>query len=445
MIGWDFNIDLNFDLDFDLDKTLLKKKDVKLSFIEFAKKVHNKNNGFYDLADFQLEMAEWRLNNKEDVSMILATRGIGKSDIITCLTSLYLIYNNPLQSLIIITDKATKGVRLLKYIKSIIVTNKPFFSKIFDDEKLLNSSLTTKQNKRKEPSIFIGSLGETLRGIHPDYAVFDDILTRETAWSVTTREAVFEKYEEVKKLTKNILIIGNVCHQLDLYSKLRYLPIAKYEIFHNDNRIPEFLKPNLDKERAEGVSEANIQANYFGILLPDVSIPFYDLKVVNIDSLENIDINSITCYYDFSHGANDSNALTIAFIYQFKCYLLGFSKVCRWSDFIRDTVPILKKMGINKVYYERNITGWEAQDIFKESGIYSVGAITTLNKRLKINRLYPFVNDIFLIHNGDVMNKDYIEEFKAYNPRDSNSKDDAPDSAVMCLMEMNFIYEKITY
>ena len=104
--------------------------------------------------------------------------------------------------------------------------------------------------------------------------MFDDILTRETAWSSTTRENVFEKYEEVKKLTSNILIIGNICHQLDLYSKLRDTDIPKFEIFHNDERIPTWLKPNLDKERAEGVSEANIQANYFGVLLPDESSPF---------------------------------------------------------------------------------------------------------------------------------------------------------------------------
>ena len=203
----------------------------KLSFRDFANKVFNKELGFrYNLAEFQFEMAEWRLNNLDNVSMILATRHIGKTDVITCLTTLYLIYKDPTTTLIIITDTATKGYRLLKQMKDIIIASPDVFND-FNSKTLLQREFRTKQNKRKEPSIFIGSLDGSLRGIHPDYAVFDDILTRENV-STNTMESVFNKYQEVKNLTNNILIIGNVCHPLDLYSKLRDTTIPRFEIFH---------------------------------------------------------------------------------------------------------------------------------------------------------------------------------------------------------------------
>jgi hypothetical protein len=419
-----------------------KKREIsikeKLSFRDFANKVHNKENGFYDLEEFQFEMAEWRLNNLKDVSMILATRGIGKSDIITCLVSLYLIYINPLDSLIIITDKATKAQRLLKYIKDIIIANMNFFSDIFDEKDLLITKLTTKQNRRKEPSIFYGSLGETLRGIHPNYAVFDDILTRETSWSSIKRESVFNKYDEVKKLTNNILVVGNVCHHLDLYSKLRD-NVPAFEIYHSDTRIPDYLKPDIDKQRMEGSSEANIQANYFGVLLADEELPFYDISIMNIDDLEITKLNNFCCYYDFSNGKNDANALSIAFLHNFKCYIIGFAKVCRWSDFIDITAPILNDLGIKQVYYESNTTGYEPIDLFTGYGISSQGIPTTTNKINKINKMIPYTKDIVLLQYNDKLTIDFIEQFKFYSPKDSKSKDDAVDSAIMCLIQMGYI------
>ena len=388
-------------------------------------------------------MADWRLNNLKDVSMILATRGIGKSDIITCLVSLYLIYKDPLKSLIIITDKATKAQRLLKYVKDIIVANQDFFSDIFDLKNLLNSKITTLQNKRKEPSIFYGSLGETLRGIHPDYVVFDDILTRETSWSSATRESVFEKYEEVKKLTNNILIIGNVCHPLDLYTKIRHR-VPLFEIYHDSPKIPDWLKPDLEKERLEGSTEASIMANYFGVLLPDEEIPFFDIKIMKLDSINGQNLN-YTCFFDFSQGKNDANALTIAFLYNFKCYLLGFAKVCRWSDFIKEVSPILNELGIKQVFYENNTTGDEPVDHFNNYGIRSFGLHSSMNKISKINRMISYIDDLYLVRLDNKLNQAYISDFKNYNPRDCNSKDDAPDSAVMCLMKMGFVNEKLDY
>lgn len=414
----------------------------KLSFRDFVNKVFNKELGFYDLEEFQFEMAEWRLNNLDNVSMILATRGIGKSDIITCLTSLYLIYKEPTKSLIIITDKYSKGQKLLKYIRDIIIKSSEFFND-FDIKTLLQKEFRTKQNQRKEPSLFIGSLGETLRGIHPDYAVFDDILTRENV-STNTIESVFNKYQEVKNLTNNILIIGNVCHPLDLYSKLRDTTIPRFEIFHDDERIPNWLKPDLDQQRVEGKTEADIQANYFGVLLLDDSAPFFDTPIMSIDTLPEINSKMIA-YYDFSMGKRDANALSIAFIYNFNVYIMGYAKVCRWSDFIRDTYEILLNLGIKHIYYENNTTGDEPNDIFIGYGINSTGLTTTINKRYKINRLIGSSQTIILISTQNKLNRDYINDFKHYNPGDANCKDDAVDSATMCLIQMGIIKGDLKY
>ena len=422
------------------------KEDVsqKLSFREFAKQVHNKELGFYDLAEFQFEIADWRLNNLNDVSMLLATRGIGKSDIITCLTSLYLIYKSPTKSLIIITDKYAKGQKLLKLMKDII-SNSPGVFNDYDISSLLQKEFRTKQNKRKEPSIFIGSLGETLRGIHPDYAVFDDILTIETAWSSTTRENVFEKYEEVKKLTSNILIIGNICHPLDLYSKLRDTDIPKFEIFHNDERIPDWLKPDLDKERLQGVSEANIQANYFGVLLPDESSPFYDLNIVYANQLPQVSTINLDCFYDFSNGGKDYNAVSIGFVFNYELYILGFAMQGMWSEFIgvvnQKIITLQINNVINNIYYESNTGGYEPREKFNQMGYKSVLPIhTSENKRFKISKIYGKFKGIkFISLDNDLHNKKYIELVKNYSPKDNNTIDDAVDSLAMLCLANNWI------
>lgn len=435
-------MNFDFDMDFSFFDEEVAKPRVILPFRDFANHIHNKENGFYNLEEFQFEIAEWRLNNLKDVSMLLATRGIGKSDIITCLVSLYLIYINPLDSLIIITDKATKAQRLLKYIKDIIIANTSFFGDIFDEGSLLTTKLTTKQNRRKEPSIFYGSLGETLRGIHPNYAIFDDILTRETSWSSVKRESVFNKYDEVKKLTNNILVVGNVCHHLDLYSKLRD-NVPTFEIYHNDTRIPDYLKPDIDKQRMEGSSEANIQANYFGILLADEELPFYDITIMNIDSLPNLE-TTFTAFFDFSNGGNDYNAVSFGFLYNYKYYVLGFASKGLWSDFIKKILTKLNGYGllnvVKNIYYEKNTGGYEPREVFSGYGLESYPVHTSENKRNKISKLFPFKNDTILLKlKNDKENKDYIDFVKQYSPRDNQCYDDAVDSLVMLAIQDNHI------
>ena len=281
-----------------------------------------------------------------------------------------------------------------------------------------------------------------MRGIHPDYAVFDDILTRETAWSSTTREAVYEKYEEVKKLTKNVLIVGNVCHQLDLYSTLRGSDIPKFEIFHDDNRIPQFLKPNLDKERAEGVTEANIQANYFGVLLPDESSPFYNLNTIYANKLPNVSNIKLNCFFDFSNGGNDYNAVSIGFVYNYELYVLGFAMQGMWSEFIGLINGKFLENEINtaigNIYYESNTGGYEPREYFNKLGYKSVlPRHTSENKRFKISKLYNKFSSIkFIMLYNDIHNKKYIELVKNYSPRDNSTIDDAVDSlAMLCLAE----------
>jgi hypothetical protein len=436
------NLNLNLNFDFNLFQQKKEKPRVILDFESFAKKVFNEKLGFFDIYDFQLDMCNWALN-QENTSLLIATRGIGKSYFVTCLCTLYRVYCDPTTTILIVTNQHKKSKQLLLVIHGIINANKEFFSDIFNDDSIHKESIRTIQNenKKKEPSIYISSLGTSLRGHHPDYIVFDDVITMENSFYETKRDQANRLYYEAKALTNNILIIGNVTHPLDLYSTLRFKKdISVYEIYNDDERIPLDLRADIDKLRAEGVSEYSIQANYFGVLMPDETLPFFNVKIQTITDFSLLQRNLFSIYVDFAMGGKDSNCLTMCFLHNFKIYCFGFSRTGLWSDFLKEfVVPFMHKFKQNQLSYESNNVGFEPAKYLDYHGITSFALPTKMNKKAKISRLYQFKNDIILLSIQNDDNQHFISQFRNYSPRDNQCLDDGVDCTTMNLMLMNYI------
>lgn len=416
--------------------------DVKdtLSFEDFVKEVYTKDKGFHDMYDFQFEMAHWFLN-QEGTSLLLATRGIGKTLILTALTSLYRIYKDPKCSIIIISYKAKASETIISYITSIIKTNPTFFKDIIDIKALKVQSIKTRQFRGKGSNITTSSLDSSIRGNHVDYIIFDDLINEESSSSEAFREKTKRYYEESQKISPNIQFVGNITHPQDLHSELRLKDsIPKFEIYANDDRLPDEFRPDVEKERENGVSEASIQKNYYGKLLPDETLPFYNVRVISDDGELNTKHSTPYVFYDFSQGRKDLSCFSLCWQVGYKIYVYGYAKKQDWSSFVNETAHIVKDF--KHVYFESNTSGLDMGiRAFEHNGIKAIGKPTTTNKVSKIQALYPLRDSLILVNDGSLENKAYIEQFQGYSPKSGNS-DDSVDSLAMCLIQMNIINTK---
>lgn len=411
-----------------------------LSFDEFCEEVYCERTGFHNLFPFQKDMAKWFLN-QSGTSMVLATRGIGKTLILSALTSLYRIYKDPKCSIIIISYKAKSSEAILGYITQIIRANKDFFSDIIDFRELKALSIKTKSFNGKGANISTASLDSSIRGNHVDYIIFDDLITDESSSSEAYRVRTKAYYEESKKIAPNIQFVGNITHPQDLHSELRLKEnIEKFEIFVDDERIPDIFRPDIEKERADGVSESSIMKNYYGILLPDETLPFYNMLVADSEGAEVPYNTTPYVFYDFSQGMKDLSCYSLCWQVGYKVYVYGYAVKEDWDSFIKRTANNIKSINNVRVYFESNTSGYDmGRRAFDMQGIKAVGRPTTTNKQAKIHALYPLRDSLILVSDGSVENKNYIEQFKGYTPSSRNAGDDSVDSLAMCLIEMGHI------
>jgi hypothetical protein len=423
------------------EETVEVKSNKKLSFREFVNEVYTRDKGFDDLFEFQFEMAEWFLN-QTNTSLVLATRQIGKSRVLTVLTSLYRIYLNPYIRIGIMSARLDTSRERIGIMNKIIETNKEFFNDIIDCENLLANKIKTKVTV--DYTVYAGSVDTSIRGKGFNHVIFDDLVDEKTSIYELARLKAKECYEEIQRVCKDkegikhsIQFIGNITHPLDLHSELRMIDsIPRFEIYADDYRIPDMFKPNLDKERITS-SESNIQRNYFGVLLPDENLPFYDVRVI---SQGEIDFQQSTPYifYDFSQGKNDLSCYSLCWQVGYQIYVYGYAIKEDWDMFVQRTSQDIKRF--KYIFFESNTSG-EDMGIrkFKQQGINAMPVHTTTNKKEKIQALYPLRNNIILVSDGSKENKNYIEQLKAYTPLNNRSGDDSVDSLSMCLIQMGII------
>lgn len=273
-------------------------------------------------------------------------------------------------------------------------------------------------------SVTIGS--SSLRGRHPKTAIMDDPVNEEDI-SEATRKRVKRKYNELHKLTPNILIIGQPVHKLDLYGDIRSL-VKTLEMPHGT--IPE-LDHDLQAQREAGVSEESISASYFLKVISESQVPFEDIKFIEKFPTEGTSV----MFIDPSFRGGDHTALTVM-----KGYFAGVvvkGKVVKkaWYHAIEDIVKMALECNVASICFETNTIGDQpiitTRDYLKDNeinGIRIVGRDSLGHKHSRILAAGQFAHIIHIARDSD---KEYIRQVQHYEY--GSEPDDAPDSLATCM------------
>lgn len=375
----------------------------------------------------QIEMSQFGIND-DFPRMILGSRGYGKTDYITILGIAYAIYLNPDLSFLFITKSKDRNTAIMGEIETACEKSGVIF------EKKNSTTLKVAGQHGKDPSVSCTTIKtKSLRGRHPFQVLMDDPVTEDDV-SEATRRHVKRIYNEVNKLTKNILIIGQPAHKNDLYAELRPR-VKKMEVPFGS--IPE-LDPDLEAQRLAGVDEDSISASYFLKVITEGVAPFD--KVRYIDAWPTG--GSAVAFFDPSNKGVDLSAISIVKQHMQGVAAVGFTWKRAWNHCLDEAIPLLVKYGVKKLCFETNSTGdqpvEQLRGLLKNHGIGVVGKHSHLNKHAKIMSAGTYAH---LIHLSRQSSKVYIEGVTKYEY--GYEPDDAPDSLASCLEWIGLIRGKI--
>lgn len=374
----------------------------------------------------QIEMVDFGMGLTE-ARLMLGSRGYGKTDYVVILGIGYDLYLNPQNSNLIITKSKERNAAILKEIANACKLNGMTF------EKENSSSLRVTGLHGKDHSVSAVTIKTvTLRGRHPKRTIMDDPVTEDDV-SEATRAHVERVYNEVNKLTGNILIIGQPAHKYDLYAKIRGL-VKTMEVPHGT--IPE-LDHDLEAQRLAGVDEASISASYFLKVLSEGTSPFD--KVNYMQTFPTGD--SSVAFIDPSFKGGDYTAISIIKSHMQGVAAVGFVFKRAWNHCLDEIDPLLKKYNVKKLCFETNSLGTMPlqilRDVFgKDIGI--TGRDSNTNKHARIMAAGTYAH---LIHLSKESSKTYIDHVVKYEYK--AEFDDAPDSLASCLEWIGLIRGKV--
>jgi hypothetical protein len=355
--------------------------------------------------------------------LLLGTRGYGKTDYVTGLGIAYDLYLDyhvavkekraPELTWLLITKSDSRNAAIINEIaKALAANGVPM-------EKQNASELRVKGVHGKDPSLGALTIGSTsFRGRHPKKAVMDDPVTPEDV-SEATRKKAERVYNELTKLTENILIIGQPVHKFDLYESKRSL-LKKMEVTYG--MIPE-LDADLEAQRLAGVSEESIQASYYLKVISENGNPLENVQF--IDTFPTND--TAVAFIDPSFKGGDFTAMTSG-----KQYFNGVAVKGRvwkraWYNCIDDFVAEIKENNVKRICFETNCLGDQPvillRDALSGMGVGVVGKDSKGHKHSRISALGPFAKSIHIAKTSD---KKYIEHTIKYEY--GVEPDDAPDS-----------------
>lgn len=392
----------------------------KVSFAEFCERA-----GYPPPFEKQVEMMKFGMN-ETNPRLLLGARGYGKTDYVVILGTAYDIYLNPLTSTtLIMTKSKERNSAMLAEIAQACKANGMIF------EKENAQSLRVSGLHGKDHSVSAVTVKTvTLRGRHPKRIILDDPVTEDDT-SDATRRLVEKKYNELQKLTSNVLIIGQPAHKYDLYAKLRKL-LLKMEVPHGT--IKE-LDHDIDAQRLAGVDEASIQASYFLKIINEGATPFD-----NVNTMDTFPIGpSAVAFIDPSHEGGDYTAMSIVRSYMQGVAAVGFVWKKSWNHCLDDMEPLLKRFCVKRLCFETNALGDMPLDIlrktFKDVGV--VGKRSVTNKHSTIMAAGTYAH---LIHLSKESHPTYLDHVIQYEYK--AKFDDAPDSLARCLEWIGLIRGK---
>lgn len=310
---------------------------------------------------------------------LLAARKLGKTDYVTICGSGYAIRKNPNFKILLITKEATRGKEIVAEVRETLQANGAHFTT------RAKTRIRVKGCRGKEANLTALTIrSKGIRGRHPDLIIMEDPITPEDT-SETERARVKKTYEELLKLTQNVVIIGQPVHADDLYQELRG-KIPTMEVWHG--AIPE-LDVDLDIERAAGVSEASIQASYFGVVLGDSGQPFRHVECVDWHAPQNI------MFIDPSHKGGDLTAFAIGGMVGARLPVVGFAFKKAWYDCLEEMDAVLGLFKINRIAIETNGLGELPILQLRQAGLNGVvGKNHTGNKHSRIMNCASFAEQV---------------------------------------------------
>ncbi len=390
----------------------------KRSFEEFCKLA-----GYPDPYPKQIEMMEFGMN-EETPRLLLGARGYGKTDYTVILGVAYRIYLNPEETTLIITKSKERNASMLREIEQACRANGVSFE-------IANATCLRVTGLRgKDHSVSAVTIKTvTLRGRHPKRVILDDPVTEDDV-SEATRSHVERVYDEVYKLCKNILIIGQPAHKHDLYAKLRPL-LKKLEVPHGS--IPE-LDADLEAMRAAGVDQRSIEMSYHLRIVSEGGSPFDNVKYI-----EKFPVGeSAVAFIDPSHEGGDYTALTILKAHFDGVAVVGFTYKKAWNHCLDEMVPMLTKYNVKRLCFETNSLG--DQPIIMLRQLFGGGVIGRRSNNNKHSRIMSAGAYAHLIHLSQESDRQYIDQVVKYEYKAKH--DDAPDSLATCLEWIGLIRGK---
>lgn len=381
----------SFDFDFKFNFSGEDGKDEPKDFLEFCKLA-----GYPTPYPKQQEMRQFAFPDdpkKELPRLILGARDYGKTDFVTILGACYKIYKNRQFYILLITKEDNRGKEIVSEIKAIL--EKVGVALKGKSE----SKIYTKEATGKEPTMTNLSVrSKGLRGRHPDMVILEDIITPDDA-SEAERKRVEKVYEEVLKLTMNVVVIGQPVHKLDLFQKLRYL-VDTIEVKYGD--IPE-LDTDLQAQRAAGVGEASISASYYLKILEDSSLPFGNVKSCNYSA------QNAVAFIDPSHKGGDYTAIAIGGMHFEHLIVSGFAFKRAWYDCLDELQFLFQFFGVRSIRFETNNLGDEPVNKMRLLGAPCEGYNSNDNKHSRIINA-AFFSEHILLQNFAELEQWYVEQ-----------------------------------
>lgn len=374
----------------------------------------------------QIEMMEFGLEDPPDARMILGARGYGKTDYVVVLGIAYSLYVfGTRERFFIITKSKDRNAAMINEIRHAAEKNGVQF------EKVSANALRVAGSIGKDHSVSASTLKSvSLRGRHPTIAIMDDPVTPDDI-SEATRKLVKRVYDELNKLCKKILIIGQPVHKFDLYADLRPL-LRKMEVPHGS--IPE-LDHDLEAQRLAGVDEASIQASYFLNVTSESGTPFENIRYV--DEFPKLD--TTVAFIDPSHEGGDYTALTVISGYGQGFVIEGYVWQKAWNHCMDDMVPILDRLNVKRLAFETNALGSMPIELLVDAfpGLGIVGWRSSTNKHSRILAAGTFAH---MLHLSKRSHRKYLDQVVKYEYK--SEYDDAPDSLASALMWIGVIRGK---
>lgn len=371
--------------------------------------------------DKQVEMYQFAFEYPDKTPReLLAARKLGKTDYVTICGSGYSILKNPNCKILLITKESTRGKEIVAEVRETLSANGVQFT---NRAKTRIRVAGCRGKEANLTALTIRSKG--IRGRHPDIVIMEDPITPEDS-SETERARVKKTYEEILKLTQNIVIIGQPVHADDLYQELRG-KIPTMEVWHG--AIPE-LDVDLDVERAAGASEASIQASYFGVILGDGGQPFRRVEIVDYHAPKNV------MFIDPSHKGGDLTAIAVGGFMGDVLPVVGFAFQKAWYDCLEEIDAILGLYQVGRIAIETNGLGELPVLQLRGEGLAGVmGKNHTGNKHKRIMNMASFADSLKLCdvrHNNlppalIQANQLFIERVRKY---EYNVKQDDPPDAM---------------